>query len=201
MLIAMMARTFDVLWEASATHHQVLFAREVFFSSQRPPEPPPLYFLRFPWYFILYTSALLQKILPSRAVTAHRHLRSVLLWVEKGFDYSTNIGHTSDASTNLNQADEYVGTVINGHNTFVNWCRSMTEQELRQMLEDFVTTHQDEDAAEDRWRTKMLKRITGAIHEQTQSIEERIDLQQKTLEQMQYYIKRLLGEKAGSGTN
>ena len=88
----------------------------------------------------------------------------------------------SDAATNLNQQNEYVGAVINGHNTFVHWCRSMTEEELREMLKEFVTTHQDEDAAEDRWRTKMLKRITGAIHEQGSSLEERIELQQKTLD-------------------
>ena len=66
------------------------------------------------------------------------------------------------------------------------------------MLKEFVTTHQDEDAAEDRWRTKMLKRITGAIHEQGSSLEERIELQQKTLDQMQDDIKRLLGEELGT---
>ena len=52
MLIAMMAKTFDNVWEANVVNHQMLFAMNVHFQSHRPPEPPPFNILRLPWHAI-----------------------------------------------------------------------------------------------------------------------------------------------------
>ena len=41
MLIAMMAKTFDNVWEASEVNHQFLFARQFVNQLSRAPEPPP----------------------------------------------------------------------------------------------------------------------------------------------------------------
>ena len=34
-------------------------------------------------------------------------------------------------ANNLSESDEYIGTEIDGRNTFTNWKKSMTEQEVR----------------------------------------------------------------------
>ena len=45
MLIAMMAKTFDHVWESSETNFQFLFTQMVFSAKAQPTAPPPLYLL------------------------------------------------------------------------------------------------------------------------------------------------------------
>jgi len=97
-------------------------------------------------------------------------------------------------ANNLSESDEYIGTEIDGRNTFTNWKKSMTEQELREMIYGYVASHQDEQAAEERWRTKMLKRITSAVAESHASLDERLAAQQAALDQVQAGLSRLLGD-------
>ena len=49
MLIAMMAKTFDVVWESQAQSYQFVFARTVLSWADKPATPPPLLLLTVPY--------------------------------------------------------------------------------------------------------------------------------------------------------
>ena len=49
MLIAMMAKTFDVVWESQALNYQFVFARTVLSWADKPATPPPLLLLTVPY--------------------------------------------------------------------------------------------------------------------------------------------------------
>jgi len=49
MLIAMMAKTFDNVWEAAVPNFQYLFTQMVHSLIEQPPAPPPLYLLTLPY--------------------------------------------------------------------------------------------------------------------------------------------------------
>ena len=65
------SQTFDNVWEASEIQSQYLFARLVFFQSDRPPEPPPFNILRLPTYMLHYLLRLLLTLVPARYDGAH----------------------------------------------------------------------------------------------------------------------------------
>ena len=175
MLIAMMAKTFDSVWESAEINSQCLFARAVFYQAQRPPEPPPLNILRAPSQALWFATRM--AMLACRAGSPlFQRLAAVerLLWSTD----SLLITHLSPASTNLNADNEYVGTNIDGRNTFANWKKSMTTEEKREMILDFMLANQDEEALETRWRSKMLKRVTSELRDVKDHLGERLEEQE-----------------------
>ena len=54
MLIAMMGKTIDNVWESSSTLTQFLFARLTINLLERPPDPPPFNVLRMPTYLVAF---------------------------------------------------------------------------------------------------------------------------------------------------
>lgn len=92
LLIAMMAKTFDNVWEASEVNHQFLFARLVRSQQTRPPEPPPLTLLRGPVTLValllISLSALLEALMPRRG-HAYAIVTRAKEFVLAGFEYSS----------------------------------------------------------------------------------------------------------------
>ena len=202
MLIAMMAKTFDSVWESAEISSQCLFARAVFFQRDRPPEPPPLNILRVPWY-VLWSGVRLAMLALPKGSEAHRCLSSAAQALSSGFGYSPFVTHTSPVATNLDKNDEYCGTEVEGRNTFKNWKRSMTFEEKGDIILQFVLNHQDEATMTHRWRTKMIKRLTGEFREHTMALNQRLDrqeelmsAQQRTLEALQRTLHTLCSDSS-----
>ena len=99
--------------------------------------------------------------------------------------------HTSPAATNLDKNDEYCGTEIEGRNTFKNWKRSMTLEEKGDIVLQFVLNHQDEATMTHRWRTKMIKRLTGDFREHALAINQRLDRQEELMNAQQRTLEAL----------
>ena len=125
MLIAMMAKTFDNVWEASQAEAQYLFARLVFYQAQRAPEPPPLNTLRAPSLLASWVLGLLVHNFPNRDPERPRRLDRMYTIVRSSFQFNTHIDHTSARAINLVKAgecdskgeemvNEYKGTTIGG---------------------------------------------------------------------------------------
>ena len=91
-----------------------------------------------------------------------------------------------EGASNLNAAGEYVGTMVDGTNTFANWRRRVPREEKRKTILEYVHANQDDAVIEDRWRTKMLKRLTAQLREQRRAIES-----------VEEWVKRAMPQEAG----
>ena len=126
--------------ESAEINSQCLFARAVFYQAERPPEPPPLNTLRVPSQVLWFLTKCV--MMACRADSSTRKRVERLFWSTD----SPFVHHTSRASTNLDENDEYVGTTLEGRsNTFSNWKKSMTTDEKRVMVLDFLLANQDEE--------------------------------------------------------
>ena len=198
MLIAIMAKTFDNVWEAASVNHQMLFARVVYAQWSCPPEPPPLNILGLPWVALGLLCTL-----ASRALKVGSPLRSLLERVVRSIDaavdYSPYIDHS--IASNVDAAtEEYVGTTVGSRNTFTSWKKGRTVAELRSMLIEYVYQHQDEVAQEDRWRSKMLKRITSAVERSQRLTSSKLSQQEEVLGELKATVQQLAQEVHGRGS-
>jgi hypothetical protein len=193
MLIAMMAKTFDNVWEASELQSQYLFARQAFFQSNRPPEPPPLNMMRIPTIVIFLVLKGL-RLAQRPGWRSRRITDEALRFVLSGFQFSRSVDHTSPRSENLDERNEYKGTSILGRNTFDSWRKGLSEGQLGELLVEFVTSHLDDAAAEERWRSKMTKRITSLIETSAARTGERLDAQERMLHEIRGTLQKLVGE-------
>ena len=71
MLIAMMAKTFDTVWEAQELNYQFLLAQTVLTWRTQPTNPPPFNALRVPYYVFVGASSLISQL---RALCCKKHL-------------------------------------------------------------------------------------------------------------------------------
>lgn len=157
MLIAMMGKTIDNVWEASSTHAQFLFARLTMNQLQQPPEPPPLNVLRLPTYVLALLTEGLQSALPRNAWVDWlvRLLRS-------SFEYSVILPADSPLAVNVGSVTgDYIGTTCRGRNTFVSWKAAWTHSRLCRHIDAFISKREDNYSQEGRWRVKMMKRINS----------------------------------------
>ena len=95
----------------------------------------------------------------------------------------------------LHVGKEYRGTDIAGRNTFESWKNGQTEQDLSDAIVDFVLAHMDDDAQEDRWRTKMQKRIVAAVNEQARAMVTHID---ERMDKLEGSLRDAVDAKGGS---
>ena len=129
MLIAMMAKTFDNVWEASQAEAQYLFARLVFYQAQRAPEPPPLNTLRAPSLLASWMLRQLVHYFPNRDPERPRRLDRAYTFIHMSFQFGTRIDYKSARAINLvkpgerdskgeeikdEMINEYKGTTIKG---------------------------------------------------------------------------------------
>jgi hypothetical protein len=222
MLIAMKAKTFDNVWEASEVNHLFLFARLVYFQRLRPPEPPPLIILKWPATVISLGLIGLTAILP-RQSAAYRAVRAAKDWFLSGFEYSSIVNIAKDlerrrlheqemqdiltreskasaasskeqamrkmtqrrlnasarAAENTDKEGEYIGTFVRGRNTFEMWKRALGADGLREFVTDFMVKREDDVAQEERWRSKMMKRLGqmfDRVGERIDGLQDRMDM-------------------------
>ena len=128
MLIAVMAKTFDNVWESSEINHKYLFGRAVFFQTLAPAEPPPLSILRLPVQILWAAAKALAFVVPN-GTPAERKVNQLADWLRRVSDSSTYVDASSSTAPHLNNENEYVGTTIAGRNTFKNWRTGGMDQE------------------------------------------------------------------------
>ena len=193
-------QTFDNVWEASEINYQYLFARAVFFQQKRQPEPPPLNVLRLPALAVYWSFKLLS--LPFEATadgsTSKEMLRRITEWLASGFTYSPFI--YTDVARNIQvhakreegMMPEYVGTTIGTRNTYDSWRNGTDEEDLLENIENHINDHVDEVAQQERWRSKFLQRITRAVSQSEDAVQEQLSKQQATLDQVREALDALL---------
>ena len=173
MLIGMMAKTFDNVWEGVEVNYQFLFARLVVGQQQRPPTPPPLNLLHTPTSFLALVIRVISVAVPAQS-SCNRLLDDARAAVDSAFEYSTLLMRSSNSPwLQLNVAcepsvkwgdflwGEYKGTETpwNGRNSWEAWCFSMSTGEFEDAIVEFVFGHQD-DGIDERWRSKLARQIT-----------------------------------------
>jgi len=193
MLIAMMAKTFDNVWEASELNTQVLFAKAVFFQSHRAPEPPPFNVLRLPYSLASTVLWLMRLLTPDSCRRLASLLDVAVNELTVGFEFSPHVDASDTVAANLaDETNEYVGLESAGRNTLRSWKKGVEINALRERLIEYVTTHEDDVAQEERWRANMLKRITSSVHASRERVEAKVAAQQDALDSVQASLALVL---------
>jgi hypothetical protein len=171
MLIAMMGKTIDNVWESSSTLTQFLFARLTINLLERPPDPPPFNVLRMPTYLVAFGASVVSHI------SGSSYPRQ-LLW--SSFQYSPLLPKGSPLAVNVGADGEYVGTDWRGRNTFESFKLAWSPSRLSSFVDNFIVKREDTVANEGRWRGKMLKRMAV----QFESLREENKLQNRKIEEV-----------------
>jgi hypothetical protein len=79
------------------------------------------------------------------------------------------------AALNLRSDGEYVGTTFEGRNSFNNWKTAVTLEGLCKFGVDFIVKREDESAQEERWRSRMSKRMAVLLERQEARIVEKLE--------------------------
>ena len=87
---------------------------------------------------------------------------------------------------------EYVGTTIGTRNTYDSWRNGTDEEDLLENIENHINDHVDEVAQQERWRSKFLQRITRAVNQSEDAVQEQLSKQQATLDQVREALDALL---------
>ena len=130
--------------------------------------------------------------MPSPPLRTHR-LRDHLV---AAFDKSTLVPQNSERAINVDVEGEYIGTtvrhvlkdkkgrqVVEERNTFVGWKEALSIENLTDFVTEFVTVGQDDVAQEDRWRSKMTKRMSRMVEQGVSNITAQLE-EQKALMHM-----------------
>jgi len=113
--------------------------------------------------------------------------------IELGFEFSRNVDATDSVARNLDpKTNDYVGLDVAGHCTFRSWRRSVELPTLIQSITAHVTEHEDESAQQERWRSKMLKRITSVVHAYKASTHRGMSRQEEALAKLQAQMTEVL---------
>ena len=183
----MMTKTFDSIYESSAIHSQFLFVRLVFVQFDRFPEPPPFNLLRIPVIaverLVMWTQKMLQVFSLDRSCASIERALAVL---RSGLYHSHSLSNARVADS-LDTSGRYVGSNVDGQNSWETWKSAKSEGELKEHLGDFVARHADDVAQEERWRTKMTKRIANQF-----------DITDSKIEKMSKLLNGVLAARADS---
>lgn len=169
MLIAMMAKTFDNVWESAEENSQYVLAQQCFLLDARPSSGTPLNVLRIPYVILLILVKLLNMCVGGRLDALVKELNS-------GLSFSILIDSKSPRAINLNkETNEFTGSWFNGRNTFESWKTGTPAEELNDFVIAFIMTRQDAGAQSSRWRSKMITRITSMVREESEKQEEKLN--------------------------
>jgi len=179
MLIAMMAKSFDNIREASAMNYVFLFSQMTHAIWEQPPAPPPLYLLTLP-------SDLLAGV---RYVCKQRRRKAAadyLPLAEPAAPAAAEVAVADGTGTPLAEPPARSdGPAINP---------AMLDENLAQAVRAFIIMHLNDTAHEERWRTQMMKKsserhyvVEGKLLQQQQAIgavEARLERMEGTLAAM-----------------
>ena len=171
MLIALMAKTFDNVWEALGVNSQYLFAQLVLSWNSQVAVPPPLLLLTIPYELLELLRTLGYCVTCRGASDGYRRL-----------DRSSHAVHLgSDA-----KSFEAIQNTLQGVNSWQYWKARHKEEDLADSAAVWIENREDDNVQEDRWRTKMMQRQAQLVRQLETRIDDRFD-----------EIKQLLG---GGGT-
>jgi len=185
MLIAMMAKTFDEVWDRSEINHQFLFARQYVAHVMRPPEPPPLNIVRSTFVLFNLLLEVLSAITPDWCVWIENVYEFLHRVIRESFEYDTlkalNLARGDD---DAHEAEDYVGTTFAGRNSFQAWKAALPVEEMDDQIVEYCSGHESADFVEGRWRSGMLRRmrahhdeINAQLREQKRQLETLIEMQ------------------------
>merc|ERR1740117_768121 len=188
MLIAMMAKTFDNISEASATNYLFLFAQRTLGLRNEAPTPPPLNALGLPceaicrlWAWLYpdkvakheFLSVYLKSI---GAIGTDAAVAAVKVGQEKAaqekattaaavtLEASPSSRPPSPSSCEVTPSEE---TPLVKEMTFVEKIKPLAEE-----ITEYIQDHQDDAAQEERWRTTMKRDIGKNFRTQRKAIDE-----------------------------
>jgi len=140
MLIAMMAKTFDNVWDMQALNHQFMFAQNVATWHDAEPCPPPASGLRLVSQIVVFLYGFCAE--KTGGLTKGRLSSSA-----------------SKRNAALHAIPDYSGTEVNGRNSWKVWRNYHPPTELAGAIDAYLQAHEDDVAQEDRWRVKLMKRM------------------------------------------
>ena len=77
-------------------------------------------------------------------------------------------------------------------NTWNSWKRGLAEEQLRESLLSYVTNMTDDVPQENRWRSKMMKRITALLDGQSKVTQKELESQRALLNELKEDVRRLV---------
>ena len=81
-------------------------------------------------------------------------------------------------------------------NTWESWKRGLAEEQLRESMLSYVTNMTDDVPQENRWRSKMMKRISSLLEGQAKETEKRLASQRVLLNELKEDVRRLVEASA-----
>ena len=151
MLIAMMGKSFDVIWESAAATYLSGFAQNVLTCASTPAAPHPLSVLSLPYQ----AQAALRRVLRGGTCMRDMHTRPELA-------YALLRPHASEAAGAHAEAADASRTATEQQQRMRE--QRKREQQRLEVMQEYVMEHEDDVAEEERWRTKMHKAFTERSH-------------------------------------
>lgn len=158
MLIAQMSKTFDNVWEAQALEYQFISAQLVLQWAALPPAPPPLSLLGLP-YALLKT------------------LRGLCLNRERSRSGRVRLSLTESDDDDFNPSSDQMGSG--------SWAARHPANELPVSIDEFAMLHLDDAGQEERWRSKLNKRISRLEAQIDTRLDDVMETLRSTLDKLQ----------------
>ena len=179
-----MAKTFDNIWEASATNYLFLFAQRTLALQNEPPTPPPLNALGLPCKAMCLLWDLLRKkrVLPDEASEL---VETVAAAGEKADNAQLSAGSVSSAAA-VDDRDAVAAEVSPSSPPPSPSSEEVTSGEETPLIKEtftdkiaplareittYILDHQDDAAQEDRWRTTMKREMGKSFREQREEVQ------------------------------
>ena len=172
MLIAMMAKTFDNVYEASDVNYMKLKAAITLSATENVRAPPPLYLLSLPYEIWLILRGTYKAMIARCRCTSRKNPRKVApdSLADEGdavVDVSSFVsalnrrGDTSDSAAFVKEL--IVAVLASGRLDTTDLARHITM---------YISDRQDDIAEESRWRTKLSKKMVQHARQQSGRIEQ-----------------------------
>ena len=159
MLIAMMGKSFDVIWESAAATYLAGFAQTALTYASLPAAPHPFSVLSLP-YQAQYA---LRRVL--RGGACLRPAQPELAYALLRTNSSESAGAHAEAGDGSHMA------AAEQQQRMLGQRMREQQQQLLEVMQEYVMEHEDDVAEEERWRTKMHK----AFMERSHKLEGRLD--------------------------
>jgi hypothetical protein len=203
MLIAIMAKTFDNVWEGSSMNFLFLFAQIVFSSKKDPVAPPPFYILQLPydtWCAVQFLLRRRKRPEQPEAPAMRREsvskqeeqeLQQELQQEQQQEQQQQEGGLTTHAAGSRGRRSTAAGrrkrAAASQRGGGGHGGAHDARRELACAIEDYIKANQEDVAQDERWRSGLMKRMyeTGCkVDEAHVSLESRITGVESKLDRM-----------------
>ena len=179
MLIAMMAKTFDNISEASATNYLFLFTQRVLALQSEPPTPPPFYALSLPskvfgmrWEETLWKARAPPPSPPPELAEVQVVVPSTATMEAEPKDPAEGVPSSATQPPSA-EVPPLVSPEAGGDALQAAAKETFLEKmvPLAEKIAEYIIDHQDDVAQEERWRTMMKRDSAKSFREQRAQVE------------------------------